>query len=98
MKSGFVYIMTNKKNAVLYTGVTSDLVKRDFQHRNHLGSKRSFCYRYNLTKLVYYEHTDDILEAIAREKQLKAGSRDDKIKLIENMNPGWKDLYESLVE
>lgn len=98
MKSGFVYIMTNKNNAVVYTGVTSDLINRVFQHRNRLGSKRSFCYRYNLTKLVCYEHTDDILEAITREKQIKAGSRDDKIKLIENMNPGWKDLYESLVE
>jgi len=97
MKSGFVYIMTNKNNAVVYTGVTSDLVNRVFQHRNRLGSKRSFCYRYNLTKLVYYECIDNISAAIIREKRLKGKSRDKKLKLISDFNNNWIDLYETLV-
>ena len=97
MKPGYVYIMTNKSNVVMYTGVTSDLIKRVFQHRNHLGHKRSFCYKYDLIKLVYYEFTEDILAAIVREKQIKAGSRANKLKLIENMNPRREDLFDSLV-
>lgn len=97
MKPGYVYIMTGKSNSVLYTGVTSDLNKRVYQHRNHLGSKRSFCYRYNLIKLVYYEFADDILVAIVREKQIKAGSRANKKRLIVRLNPNWEDLYEKLV-
>ena len=97
MKPGYVYIMTNKGNSVLYTGVTSDLNKRVSQHRNHLGHKRSFCYRYDPIKLVYYEFSDDILAAIVREKQIKAGSRANKIRLIVGLNPNWADLYEKLV-
>ena len=89
--------MTNKSNVVMYTGVTSDLIKRVFQHRNHLGPKRSFCYKYDLTKLVYYECIDDISAAIIREKRLKGKSRDKKLKLISDFNPDWIDLYETLV-
>ncbi len=94
MKRMFVYIMTNKLNTVLYTGVTSDLKKRTFEHKN--GIKGTFAARYNITKLVYYEILDDPLMAIAREKQIKAGSRQKKIDLINKMNPEWKDLYDEI--
>ena len=97
MKYAYVYIMTNKFNRVLYVGVTSDLLKRIYQHRNRLDVKRSFCYRYRLTKLVYFESTNDIAVAIRREKQIKAGPRAQKINLIIAKNPQWKDLYETLV-
>ena len=97
MNYGYVYIMTNKFNRVLYVGVTSDLLKRIYQHRNRLDVKRSFCYRYRLTKLVYFESTNDISVAISREKQIKGGSRAKKINLIITKNPQWNDLYERLV-
>lgn len=97
MKPGYVYIMTNKNNAVMYTGITSDLIKRVYQHRNYLDLKRSFCYRYKLTKLVYFEFIDDVSAAIVREKKLKGKSRDKKLKLISDFNPNWIDLYETLV-
>ena len=88
---GFVYIMTNNNNSVLYTGVTSDLNERINQHRSkkHINS---FSSRYNICKLVYYEGLDTIGEAIKREKQIKSGSRNKKIDLINGMNPEWKDL------
>ena len=82
--------MTNKNNTVLYTGVTSDLNKRVYEHKNKL--LEGFTKRYNIDKLVFYEVYDDINNAIAREKQLKSGTRAKKIKLIEEMNSGWKDL------
>lgn len=91
-KNYFVYINTNIKNKVLYTGVTNDLSKRNWQHKEN-NSKRSFTYRYVVDKLVYYETFDDIIAAIEREKQIKAGPRKKKIKLIESINPGWKDLF-----
>lgn len=94
-KHGFVYIITNLNNRVLYTGVTSDLVKRVYEHRNKL--VEGFTRKYNVTKLVYYETFDDIVNAIAREKQIKGWLRSKKITLIENSNPGWKDLYEGLI-
>jgi len=94
LRGGFVYIMTNKRNTVLYTGVTSDLKKRVWQHREKL--VEGFTQRYNITKLVYYEVFDDIRIAIAREKQIKAGSRQKKIDLIIGMNTGWRDLYDEL--
>jgi putative endonuclease len=88
---GFVYIMTNRYNSVLYTGVTSDLKKRLLQHRLKVYLK-SFSSRYNTSKLVYYECYESICEAIKREKQIKAGSRNKKLELINGMNPEWKDL------
>ena len=93
-RGGFVYIMTNQRNTVLYTGVTSDLKKRVWQHREKL--VEGFTKRYNVTKLVYYEVCDDIRSAIAREKQIKAGSRQKKIDLIDGMNPEWADLYNEM--
>ena len=88
--------MTNIMNNVLYVGVTSDLVKRAYQHRNKLDPTRSFCYRYNLTKLIFYEFSGEITSAIWREKQLKAGTRDKKIELINSMNPKWEDLFDQI--
>jgi len=93
-KNGYVYIMTNKNNTVLYTGVTSDLVKRVYEHKNKLAD--GFTKKYNAVKLVYYEVFDDISEAIRREKQIKGGSRDNKVRLIESMNPRWDDLYDDI--
>jgi putative endonuclease len=89
-----VYIMTNKGNTVLYAGVTSDIIRGVYEHKHKL--VKGFTSRYNITKLVYYEATADINSAIAREKQIKAGSRRKKIVLIESMNPDWKDLLEEL--
>jgi putative endonuclease len=90
---GFVYIMTNSNNSVLYTGVTSNLNERVLNHK----SKKypdSFSARYNIYKLVYYECIDTKGEAITREKQIKGGSRKKKIELIEGMNPEWEELTE----
>jgi putative endonuclease len=91
----FVYILTNRYHGVLYTGVTNDLVRRIFEHREKL--TRGFTTRYNVNKLVFYEAGSDVRASIAREKQIKAGSRARKIALIEGMNPEWRDLYESLI-
>ncbi len=90
----FVYILTSHHNTVLYTGVTRDVKKRVYEHK----TKRCPCFtsKYNVTKLVYYEAFQDIRDAIAREKQIKAGSRQKKIDLIEKMNPGWQDLYDEI--
>jgi putative endonuclease len=89
-----VYIMTNAHNTVLYTGVTDDLARRVYEHKNGTGS--AFVKKYNVHKLVYYEMGDNIHAAIAREKQIKGGSRQKKIDLINRMNPAWKDLYEEI--
>lgn len=86
-----VYIMTNAHNTVLYTGVTNDLARRVYEHKNDLGSV--FTKKYNVHKLVYYEVGDSIHSAIAREKQIKGGSRQKKIDLVNSLNPKWKDLY-----
>lgn len=91
MKPGFIYIITNKNNTTLYTGVTANLLERIKQHKDKI-DKKSFTARYNLNKLVYYEAFQIIGNAIAREKQIKAGSRAKKIKLIESINPNWADL------
>ena len=88
----FVYIMTNKYNTVLYTGVTNDLQRRVYQHKEK--QIAGFTQKYNLNKLVYYELFDSIKAAIVREKQIKAGTRQKKVELIAAMNPEWKDLYE----
>ncbi|MBS1943517.1 MAG: GIY-YIG nuclease family protein [Bacteroidetes bacterium] len=94
-RGGSVYIITNRPNGVLYTGVTSELGRRTQKHKSGFYPD-SFSARYNLHTLVYYEHFDSIVAAIAREKQIKAGSRKKKIMLIESMNPRWLDLYEKL--
>ena len=95
-KGGFVYIMTNKNNTVLYTGVTSNLMKRVYEHKTKLFAK-SFTYKYNVNKLVYYEEHNIIEKAIEREKQIKAGSRAKKTNLIKSMNPEWDDLFENVL-
>lgn len=96
MKSGFIYILTNKNNTTLYVGVTSNIVQRIQQHKDKK-YKNSFSARYNLNKLVYYETFHWIGDAIAREKQLKAGNRARKMALIEGMNKKWIDLYDDVV-
>jgi len=89
-----VYIMTNEYNSVLYTGVTNNLKKRVFEHKEKIN--QGFTSKYNINKLVYYEHFTNIDEAIAREKQIKAGSRKKKIQLIESINKRWEDLFEEI--
>jgi putative endonuclease len=89
-----VYIATNERRTVLYTGVTSDLSKRMWQHKEKLVD--GFTSHYNADRLVYYEPARDPLAAIAREKQIKSGSRRKKIALIETINPRWRDLYDEL--
>ena len=91
----WVYITTNRKNGVIYTGLTSELKHRIHSHKTKK-YKNAFTARYNADKLVYYEEFNSIFPAQAREKQLKAGPRAKKIKLIEGMNPEWKDLYDEL--
>ncbi len=93
MKRYYVYILTNVRHTVLYTGVTNDLVRRLSEHQQGLSA---FTRRYNVHKLVYVEMFHDVREAIAREKQIKAGSRRKKIALIESFNPTWRDLSEAL--
>lgn len=92
----FIYILTNNYNKVLYIGVTNNLLKRVWEHRN-TENKQHFTKRYNVFKLVYYEEYYSIIDAIAREKQLKGGSRKKKIDLVNNFNKDWKDLYEDMI-
>ncbi|PCJ24321.1 MAG: excinuclease ABC subunit C [Flavobacteriales bacterium] len=94
-RGGAVYIITNKYNKVLYTGVTSNLKNRIFEHQEKLNSN-SFSAKYNLKKLVYYKGFQHIEEAIAEEKRIKGGSRKKKIQLIESINPKWTDLTNTL--
>jgi len=94
-KHYYVYILTNKNNSVLYTGVTNNLSRRVYEHKEKLHN--GFTKRYNITKLVYYEVFEEPYYAIAREKQIKAGSRKKKLALIDGMNPSWKDLYDELI-
>ena len=94
MKQPGVYIMASKRNGTLYAGVTSDMPKRAFEHREEL--VKGFSTKYKCKMLVWYELHDTMLEAIARAKQIKAGSRATKLALIEGLNPQWKDLYETL--
>ncbi len=94
-KQFYVYIMTNKNNTVLYTGVTGKhLRQRIWEHKERLVP--GFTKKYNINQLVYYEIFEDAYSAISREKQIKAGSRKKKINLIEKMNPEWKDLLDEL--
>ena len=95
MKQPAVYIMANKRNGTLYTGVTSNLIQRVYQHRE--GILPGFSARYACKRLVWYEQHEDMPGAIAREKQIKAGSRKKKLALVEAQNPKWRDLYEDLI-
>ena len=90
-KNYYTYIMASKRNGTLYIGVTSDLVKRSYQHRNNLVD--GFTQKYKIHDLVYFEHHGNILSAIQREKRLKEWQRKWKLALIEKDNPGWRDLY-----
>ncbi|MGV8879822.1 MAG: GIY-YIG nuclease family protein [Sphingobacteriaceae bacterium] len=96
-RGGFVYITTNKNHTVLYTGVTSNLHSRIWEHR-HKTHPKSFTSRYNVDQLVYQVFFPTIEEAIAFEKLLKGGSRQKKINLINSINPEWKDLFEDLTK
>ena len=91
----YIYILFNKRNGTLYTGVTRDLLKRIYEHKNKIFE--GFSSKYGVDKLGYYEEYNDIKQAIEREKQIKAGSRKKKIMLIEQINPNWDDLYNNLV-
>ena len=91
----YVYILANKSNSVIYTGVTRDLIRRVYEHRHHL-DPNSFTAKYTVTRLVYYEATTDVRSAIEREKQIKGWNRARKNKLVETLNPQWQDLWESI--
>ena len=93
----YVYILATKDNKVIYTGVTSNLRKRVYEHKNSL-DKTSFTSRYHVNKLVYFEYTGDVRAAIEREKQIKSWNRARKNRLIASMNPEWNELYESILE
>ena len=93
-KDYYVYILTNKINTVLYTGITNNLERRIYEHK--LKYFKGFTAKYNVTKLVYFEIYSDIYEAIQREKQIKNGSRQKKLDLVQRMNPRWKDLADDM--
>lgn len=93
--SGYVYILFNKRNGTLYVGVTSDLVKRVYEHKSKF--VEGFTKKYNVDKLGYYEICDNIETAIEREKKLKGASRKKKLDLIETNNPNWLDLYKEII-
>ena len=95
MNSYYIYILASKRNGTLYIGVTSDLIKRIYEHKNNLAD--GFTKKYNVHDLVYFEQTTDIESAIQREKQLKTWKRNWKLQLIEVANPDWKDLYPGLL-
>ena len=95
MKQPCVYIVASRRNGTLYTGVTSNLPKRAFEHRE--GLVAGFSRQHGCKFLVWYELHDSMIEAITREKQIKAGSRAKNLALIENLNPSWKDLYGDLI-
>ncbi|PIR66784.1 MAG: excinuclease ABC subunit C [Parcubacteria group bacterium CG10_big_fil_rev_8_21_14_0_10_36_14] len=91
----YIYILTNNDNKVLYTGITSNLPGRIYQHKSKLAD--GFTKKYNVDKLIYYEVAETAISAIAREKQIKAGSRKKKIELINKINPEWKNLYNDVL-
>ncbi|WP_198157295.1 GIY-YIG nuclease family protein [Candidatus Nucleicultrix amoebiphila] len=94
LKLPAIYIVTNKRNGTLYTGVTSNLCQRIYHHKNAIIS--GFTQKYKCHLLVYYERFEDMETAILREKKIKSGSRHNKIKLIESLNPEWRDLYDEI--
>ena len=91
----YVYILTNKTDQVMYIGVTNDIVRRVYEHRNHMID--GFTAKYNVTKLVYVESAPDVRDAIQREKQLKGWTRAKKNALVETVNPKWEDLWETIL-
>ncbi len=93
--TAYIYIMTNKNNKVMYTGVTSNLIKRIYEHKN--GLAKGFTLKYKVKKLIYYEVFDNIIDAINREKQIKSWNRKRKEELINIMNPDWHELYDELI-
>lgn len=95
MNTYYIYILASKRNGTLYIGVTNDLVRRVYEHKNKL--VEGFTKQYNIHHLVYFEETNDISSAILREKQLKNWHRDWKINLLNEFNPDWRDLYDDLV-
>jgi len=95
MERYFVYILTNKYNKVLYVGVTNNLIRRVYEHKNKLVN--GFTSKYNVNKLVYYESFPSVFDAIKREKEIKGWKREKKVALINSFNPEWKDLYEELI-
>jgi putative endonuclease len=95
MKSYFVYILASQKNGTLYIGITSNLIKRIWEHRNNL--VEGFTKKYNVHTLVYFEQTENVQSALLREKQLKKWKRGWKLKLIEKDNSKWKDLYNDII-
>ena len=95
MKKSFVYILANKRNGTLYIGVTSDLIKRIWQHKNKVVD--GFSEKYETSMLVYYESCEDITAAIQREKRIKKWERLWKLRLIEEANPNWRDLYSEII-
>ena len=94
--SYYVYILTNKNHTVLYTGVTSNLIRRVYEHKNH-ADPNSFTAKYKVEKLIYFEETTDVQSAIEREKQIKSWKRIQKIMLIQKSNPRFIDLYEKIL-
>mgnify|MGYP001083436650 CR=1 FL=1 len=92
----YVYILANKTNVTIYTGVTNDLIRRVYEHKNKL--IHGFATKYNVDKLVYFEVAETANSAITREKQIKSWSRKKKNELINNRNPNWDDLYETLIK
>ena len=92
----YVYILSNATDVAIYVGITKDLVRRVYEHKHNL-DPNSFTARHNIHKLVYYEYTTDVTAAIEREKQIKGWNRKRKNKLIETMNPKWKDLYDTIL-
>ena len=95
MQSYYVYIMASKRNGTLYTGITSDLIKRVYQHKS--GETTGFTSKYKVSRLVYYEIHIDVREAIKREKNIQSWKRNWKLRLIEEKNPNWNDLYEVII-
>lgn len=95
MKQPAIYMMTNKRFGTIYTGVTSNLVKRVYEHKNEI--TKGFTSKHSCKNLVYYEIFDDMYEAISREKRIKGGPRQQKIDLIETTNSEWRDLYPDII-
>ena len=93
----YVYILANQTNVAIYTGVTNNLIRRVYEHKNEINPK-SFTAKYKINKLVYYETTTDAYSALSREKQIKSHSRKWKNDLVNSLNPQWKDLYNDLIE
>ncbi len=95
MKQYYVYILASRRNGTLYIGVTSNIIKRTYEHKHKI--IKGFSSKYNINKLVYFEQYDDIIAAISREKLLKEYKRQWKLNLIESQNPDWDDLYEKII-